>query len=75
MTNDPRCYSEHCSDCEKIVTRAYRELRSKGQSDREAFLSAVRVLEIRHPGEDRNSYFLRVAQWLGTERGPEPQRQ
>lgn len=66
MSNKVPCFDAGCIECREIVTRAYRELRSRGSSDREAFLSAVRVLEIRHPGEDRNSYFLRVAQWLGT---------
>ena len=50
---------------DKIVSRAYRELRDKGCSDREAFLSAVRVLELRHPGHERYYYFSRLANWLG----------
>ena len=59
------CFSETCIDCEAIVTRAYRELRKKGDDDRSAFLSAVHVLELRHPGHDRRQYFLWVARWLG----------
>lgn len=45
--------------------RAYRELRRKGESDRSAFISAVHILQLRHPGHDRGEYFLRVARWLG----------
>ncbi len=59
---------EDCTECESIVTRAYRELRGKGWSDRDAFLSAAQLLGLRHPGQDRNVYFLKVAQWLGTDR-------
>ncbi len=59
---------DDCTECESTVTRAYRELRSKGWSDRDAFLSAVRMLELRHPGQERNVYLLKLAQWLGTDR-------
>lgn len=66
------CKEEVCTDCKAIVRRAYRELLENGDSDRDAYLSAVRVLELRHPGHDRSYYFLRVAQWLGAERGSIP---
>ena len=59
---------DDCTECESTVTRAYRELRGKGWSDRDAFLSAVHVLGLRHPGQDRNVYLLKVAQWLGMDR-------
>jgi len=60
------CLSETCNDCEAVVTRAYRELRRKGESDRSAFISAVHILQLRHPGHDRGDYFLWVARWLGS---------
>ena len=69
-----RCPDENCTECQGIVTRAYRELLNTGNSDRHAYLSAVRVLELRHPGHDRNYYFLRVARWLASERWPDPSR-
>jgi hypothetical protein len=56
-----------CTECKGIVTRTYRELRDTGYDDRDAFLSAARVLELRHPGHDRYYYFLRIGQWLGDE--------
>lgn len=65
MGSQPTCLSDECSDCEAVVTRAYRELRSKGESDRSAFLSAVHILQLRHPGHDRADYFLCLARWLG----------
>jgi hypothetical protein len=65
MSSEIRCVSDECTACKPIVTRAYRELRSTGATDRDAFLSAVRVLELRHPGHDRSIYFLKVANWLG----------
>ena len=68
MSAKLRCIDEECTECAAIVTRAYRELRVLGRTDREAFLSAVRVLEIRHPGEERGTYFLKVAHWLGMDR-------
>ena len=58
----------NCTECESTVARAYRELRGKSWSDRDAFLSVVRMLELRRPGQNRNVYLLKVAQWLGTDR-------
>jgi hypothetical protein len=55
-----------CTECEGVISRTYRELMNRGYSDRDAFFSAVRVLELRHPGRHRDHYFLQVAQWLGT---------
>ncbi len=66
MSKQVHCFSDDCTECKGIVTRAYSELRGKGSSDRDAFFSAVRVLELRHPGKERNVYFLKVAHWLGT---------
>lgn len=63
MGSRTTCLSDKCA--EAVVTRAYRELRSKGESDRSAFLSAVHILELRHPGHDRGDYFLCLARWLG----------
>jgi hypothetical protein len=39
------------TECRGIVTRVYEGLRLSGHSDRDAFASAVRVLELRHPGQ------------------------
>ena len=72
MSNRVRCEDVSCTESEGIVARTYRELRDTGYSDRDAFLSAVRVLELRHPGHDRSYYFLRIAQWLGAERPAGP---
>ena len=74
MPGRGRCFDEDCTECEGIVTRAYHELRGKGCSDRDAFLSAVRVLQLRHPGDDQLHYFLQVGKWLGTECQPPPGR-
>ena len=56
-----------CSECARVVVRTYRELRQADYSDRDAFMSAVRVLELRHPGHDRWFYFRTVARALGNE--------
>jgi hypothetical protein len=61
------CGKEECHECERIVVRTYRELRAADYSDRDAFISAVRVLELRHPGHERSYYFRRVARALGTD--------
>jgi hypothetical protein len=70
MTEDVRCVDEDCTECEAIVTRAYRDLRDKGYMDRDAFMSSVRVLEVRHPGHDRYYYFYRIANWLAAVHEP-----
>ena len=69
MTGRIRCVETACTECEGIVARTYRELREAGYPDRDAFVAAVRVLELRHPGHDRQYYFLRIAQWLGSDAG------
>jgi hypothetical protein len=56
-----------CDECARIVVRTYRELRQADYSDRDAFISAVRVLELRHPGHDRGLYFRSVARALGND--------
>ena len=61
------CDSEGCEECAGVVVRTYRELRKVDYSDRDAFMSAVRVLELRHPGHDRWFYFRNVARALGNE--------
>ena len=58
---------EGCVECARVVVRTYRELRQADYSDRDAFMSAVRVLELRHPGNDRWFYFRTVARALGNE--------
>jgi hypothetical protein len=66
------CREQHeKSECEGIVVRACHELRDTGHTDRDAFVSAVRVLELRHPGRDKYYYFRRIAHWLGAQR-PSP---
>ena len=67
MSESDACDVENCEECARIVVRAYRELRHADYSDRDAFISAVRVLELRHPGRDRWSYFLTVARALGND--------
>jgi hypothetical protein len=74
MPKPTHCADENCNECEGIIQRTYHELLDTGQSDRHAYLSAVRVLELRHPGHDPNYYFLRVARWLASERWPYPSR-
>jgi len=71
MPGGAHCSEEDCT-CERIVLRTYRELRDKGRSDREAFLSAVQVLALRHPGHERYYYFSRIAKWLGRQHQPYP---
>ena len=65
MSTPVPCEDKICTECESIIARTYRELRHTGYSDREAFHSAARVLELRHPGHDRYYYYFRIAQWLG----------
>jgi hypothetical protein len=72
VSNAVPCEDKICTECESIIARTYRELRQTGYGDREAFLAAARVLELRHPGHDRYYYFFRTAQWLGA--APVPSR-
>jgi hypothetical protein len=67
MSEQGPCAKEGCEECERAVVRTYRELRMADYSDRDAFMSAVHVLELRHPGHDRLFYFKSVARALGTE--------
>jgi hypothetical protein len=67
MSEPIPCGKEDCEECERIIVRTYRELRASDYSDRDAFISAVRVLELRHPGHARSYYFRRVARALGTD--------
>jgi hypothetical protein len=66
------CDQERCEECAGIIVRAYRELRKADYSDRDAFIAAVRVLELRHPGHDRSFYFRDVARALGNEPSARP---
>jgi hypothetical protein len=74
MPGRPAHSDENCTECRGIIARTYRELLESGESDRHAYLSAVRVLQLRHPGHDPNYYFLRVANWLASESWPDPRR-
>ena len=61
------CSDEVCTDCRGIITRVYEDLRRAGDNDRAAFASAVRVLELRHPGQDKEHYVNLVAEWIAAE--------
>jgi len=67
MSERNSCDVEDCDECARIVVRTYRELRNADYTDREAFISAVRVMELRHPGRDRWFYFRNVARALGSD--------
>jgi len=62
------CDEVYCGECGDVIARAYSELRDKGYSDRDAFMSAVKLLELRHPGHERYYYFRCAAQLLGGKR-------
>jgi len=64
------CDEKSCGECGDVIARTYRELRDKGYNDRDAFLSSVNVLELRHPGHERYYYFRCIAQLLGGRRPP-----
>ena len=66
MPNRFICDKKSCGECGDVVTRAYRELRELGYSDRDAFMSSTKLLELRHPGHERYYYFRCVAQLLGS---------
>ena len=67
MSERVSCDTEDCVECARIVVRTYRELRNADYSDRDAFISAVHVLELRHPGQERWFYFRNVARALGND--------
>jgi hypothetical protein len=62
------CDEKSCGECGDVIARTYRELRDKGYSDRDAFMSAVNLLELRHPGRERYYYFRCTAKLLGGKR-------
>ena len=62
------CSDEVCSECHSIVANVYNELRRLGHGDRAAFASAVHVLELRHPGHNRDHYIDLAAKWIAAER-------
>ena len=66
MAEQIPCGEEDCEQCATVVVRTYRELRMASYSDRDAFMSAVRVLQLRHPGHDQWFYFRNVARALGS---------
>ena len=59
------CDERGCSECGDVIARTYRELLSNGYSDRDAFIFCVNMLELRHPGHERNYYFSCAAKLLG----------
>jgi hypothetical protein len=61
------CSNDHCTECRGILVRTYRELRGAGYGDEKAFLAAVHVLELRHPGHTRDYYTRLSAQWIEAE--------
>lgn len=61
------CSNDHCTECRGILVRTYRELRGTGYGDEKAFLAAVHVLELRHPGHTRDYYARLTAQWIEAE--------
>ena len=63
------CSDEVCTECRSIVANVYNELRRLGHGDRAAFASAVRVLELRHPGHDKEHYVGLAAEWIAAETG------
>ena len=63
------CSDEVCTECQGIVLSVYGELRRLGRGDRDAFASAIRVLELRHPGHDRGHYIDLAAKWIAAETG------
>jgi len=63
------CSDEICTECRGIITRVYEDLRLSGYGDRDAFASAVRVLELRHPGHDKEHYVGLAAEWIAAETG------
>jgi len=58
---------DECTECRGILLRVYRELREAGYSDSKAFQSAVRVMELRHPGRERGYTLYVVATWIAAE--------
>ena len=63
------CSDEVCRECSGIIARLYEGLRLAAYGDRDAFTSAVRVLELRHPGHDKEHCLSLAAEWLADEPG------
>lgn len=58
---------EHVCRCKGAVIRAYRELRERGITDRDAFDSVARIHRFYHPEvSPRQSRFV-IAEWLDPE--------
>lgn len=50
--------------CHAATVRAYRELRSLGRSEADAYAAAVRIFRHYHPKTSRLEAFQEVADWL-----------
>lgn len=59
--SDIHCAEDSCTECERIVLRVYCELRRAGYAERQAFDSAMHVLELRHPGHSYDYYRARTS--------------
>jgi hypothetical protein len=68
MVSRVECAEDACTECERIVLRVYCELRRAGYDDRRAFQSAMHVLELRHPGHERDYYRARADHMIAPER-------
>ena len=66
MTNI-HCAEDACTECERIVLRVYCELKRAGYAERQAFDSAMHVLELRHPGHSRAYYKTRTSTMIAPE--------
>lgn len=65
MENRVVCNEMGCVECRDIVVGTYRDMREAGDTDRDAFLFLVDLLELRHPGHEHYYYFRCVARLLG----------
>lgn len=54
--------------CKVAAIRAYRELRTHGVVDRDAFRAAVRVFRHHHPETPHRDANFAVADWLAPEK-------
>jgi hypothetical protein len=59
-----REYSQIARNCERAVVMAYRELRSVGRADMEAFTACTTLYRIHHPESSVNEARRLVAEWI-----------